>query len=73
MDKSNDKLRDHVCDKGEGVKKFEIFMDYIDGSPLSGYLNKQSFYRFGRDLLICTSALTPDFGAPKSIFRLLLS
>ena len=23
-----------VCDKGEGVKKFEIFMDVIDGSPL---------------------------------------
>ena len=36
MDKSTDKLRDHVCDKGEGVKKFEIFMDVIDGSPLSG-------------------------------------
>ena len=36
MDKSTDKLRDHVCDKGgwEGVKKFEIFMDVIDGSPL---------------------------------------
>ena len=35
MDKSTDKLRDHVCDKGggEGVKKFEIFMDIIDGSP----------------------------------------
>ena len=28
-------LGDHVCDKGsEGVKKFEIFMDVIDGSPL---------------------------------------
>ena len=35
MDKSTDKLRDHVCDKGEGVKKFEIFMDVIDGSPLN--------------------------------------
>ena len=36
MDKSTDKLCDHVCDKGgEGVKKFEIFMDVIDGSPLS--------------------------------------
>ena len=34
VDKSTDKLRDHVCDKGEGVKKFEIFMDVIDGSPL---------------------------------------
>ena len=35
MDKSTDKLRDHVCDKGgEGVKKFEIFIDVIDGSPL---------------------------------------
>ena len=33
MDKSTDKLCDHVCDKG--VKKFEIFMDVIDGSPLS--------------------------------------
>ena len=35
MDKSTDKLRDHVCDKEGGVKKFEIFMDVIDGSPLS--------------------------------------
>ena len=35
MDKSTDKLRDHVCVKGEGVKKFEIFMDVIDGSPLT--------------------------------------
>ena len=35
VDKSTDKLRDHVCDKGEGVKKFEIFMDVIDGSPLN--------------------------------------
>ena len=36
MDKSTDKLRDHVCDKGGGrVKKFEIFMDVIDGSPLT--------------------------------------
>ena len=36
MDKSTDKLRDHVCDKGgEGVKKSEIFMDVIDGSPLT--------------------------------------
>ena len=35
VDKSTDKLRDHVCDKGgEGVKKSEIFMDVIDGSPL---------------------------------------
>ena len=35
VDKSTDKLRDHVYDKGgEGVKKFEIFMDVIDGSPL---------------------------------------
>ena len=35
MDESTDKLRDHVCDKGwEGVKKSEIFMDVIDGSPL---------------------------------------
>ena len=34
-DKSTDKLRDHVCDRGEGVKKFEIFMDVIDGSPLA--------------------------------------
>ena len=34
-DKSTDKLRDHVCDKGGGgVKKSEIFMDVIDGSPL---------------------------------------
>ena len=37
MDKSTDKLGDHVCDKGgEGVKKSEIFMDVIDGSPLMG-------------------------------------
>ena len=36
MDKSTDELRDHVCDMGdEGVKKFEIFMDVIDGIPLS--------------------------------------
>ena len=36
VDKSTDKLRDHVCDKGgEGIKKSEIFMDVIDGSPLS--------------------------------------
>ena len=35
MDKSTDKLRDHGCDKGGGVKKFEIFMDVIDGSPLT--------------------------------------
>ena len=36
VDKSTDKLRDHVYDKGgEGVKKFEIFMDVIDGSPLT--------------------------------------
>ena len=36
MDKSTDKLRDHVCDKGgEGVKKSEIFMDVINGSPLT--------------------------------------
>ena len=36
VDKSTDKLRDHVCDKGgKGVKKFEIFMDVIDGSPLN--------------------------------------
>ena len=35
MDKSTDKLRDHVCDKGgRGSKKLEIFMDVIDGSPL---------------------------------------
>ena len=35
VDNSTDKLRDHVCDKGgEGVKKSEIFMDVIDGSPL---------------------------------------
>ena len=34
MDKSTDMLRDHVCDKGGGVKKSEIFMDVIDGSPL---------------------------------------
>ena len=35
VDKSTDKLCDHVCDKGgKGVKKFEIFMDVIDGSPL---------------------------------------
>ena len=40
MDKSTDKLRDHVCDKGgEGVKKSENFMDVIDGSPLSLNLN----------------------------------
>ena len=38
MVKSTDKLRYHVCDKGgEGVKKFEIFMDVIDGSPLGGH------------------------------------
>ena len=43
VDKSTDKLRDHVCDKGggEGVKKSEIFMDVIDGSPLTG-LSAQS-------------------------------
>ena len=36
MDKSTDKLRDHVCDKGGGgVQKSEIFMDVIDGSPLT--------------------------------------
>ena len=35
VDKSTDKLRDHVCDKGGGgVKKSEIFADVIDGSPL---------------------------------------
>ena len=35
VDKSTDKLCDHVCDKGGGgVKKFKIFMDVIDGSPL---------------------------------------
>ena len=41
VDNSNDKLRDHVCDKGEGegVQKSEIFMDVIDGSPL----RKKSF------------------------------
>ena len=36
VDKSTDKLRDHVCDKGgEDVKKSKIFMDVIDGSPLT--------------------------------------
>ena len=36
VDKSTDKLRDHVCDRGgEAVKKFEIFMDVIDGSPIT--------------------------------------
>ena len=30
---STDKLRDHVCDRGEGVQKSEIFTDVIDGSP----------------------------------------
>ena len=36
MDKSTDKLRDHVCDKGGGpkIQKSEIFADVIDGIPL---------------------------------------
>ena len=41
MDKSTDKLRDHVCDGGEGVKKFEIFMDVIGGSPLSNVAHEK--------------------------------
>ena len=36
MDKSTDKLVImYVTRGGEGVKKFEIFMDVIDGSPLT--------------------------------------
>ena len=40
VDKSTDKLRDHVCDKGgEGVQKSEILMDVIDGSPLRAIMS----------------------------------
>ena len=36
VDNSTDKLRDHVCDKGGGgVQKSKIFVDVIDGSPLT--------------------------------------
>ena len=40
MDNSTDRLRDHVCDKGEGVQKSDIFADIIDGSPSADVICK---------------------------------
>ena len=45
MDKSTDKLRDHVCDKGErGSKNSKFSWTSLIEAPLAGYDQKYSWF-----------------------------